>query len=411
MWSLGIITLCLLTGDPFISFEELQDLNQTDIAVKLAQTGRNYPQWRHLNLQGKDFIKRLLVLEPLRRMTAKEAVDHEWFRKPTRIAVELDKLYERSIVFWSKRLSHIGIVEDLPDVLPDVSGRKNFLSNKANNVHRKVAQKRIPEAASPYFGLDRHLHPRGARTKSSLHSQRKRILAELKEADSQFIDSTTRPEEGMAVKLGRFKSSSHLQREDLATDMSSSSTPILRPKEPSSTSGAVRTTLASRPGRPATGEPRGGTNTISGANMSGPQRAVVEAPESEGDTNNAISANKPRRRTSSPKTGLGIRQVDGNDLFGTIPIEIKAAEAAEAEHAAYDDLFQSFLDREDEEMYDDFAEIPVKPLTSGYTLSQDDREMYDEAAKDLPKLSTAKAFSEAIAKRKMLKGSGGQYEQ
>jgi len=31
--------------------------------------------------------------------------------------------------------------------------------------------------------------------------------------------------------------------------------------------------------------------------------------------------------------------------------------------------------------------------------------MYDKAAKDLPKLSTAKAFSEAIAKRKKLKGS------
>jgi hypothetical protein len=31
--------------------------------------------------------------------------------------------------------------------------------------------------------------------------------------------------------------------------------------------------------------------------------------------------------------------------------------------------------------------------------------MYDEAAKDLPKLSTAKAFWQAIAKRKQLKDS------
>jgi len=372
MWSLGIITLCLLTGDPFISFEELQDLNQTDIAVKLAQASRNYPQWRHLNLQGKDFVKRLLVLEPLRRMTAKEAVDHEWFRKPTRIAVELDKLYERSIVFWSKRLSHIGIVEDLPDVLSDASGRKKSQLNKANDVHRKVAHKRIPEAASPYFGLDRHLHPRGARTKSSLHLQRKRILAELKEAESQFIDSMARPEQVMAAKLAKSKSSSRLQKEGLATDMSGSTTPVLRPKESSSTSRAVRTELTSRPGRPTAGEPRRGTSitsTISGVNMSGQQKAVVEALESKGDTNNATSANKPRRRTSSPKAGLSIKQVDGNDLFGTIPIEIKAAEAAEAEHAAYDDIFQSFLDGEDEEMYDDSAEILVKPLTSGYTLT------------------------------------------
>lgn len=373
MWSLGIITLCLLTGDPFISFEELQDLTQTDIAAKLAEAGRDYPQWRHLNLQGKDFIKKLLVLEPLRRMTAKEAVNHEWFRKPTRIAVELDKLYERSIVFWSKRSNHIGIVEDLPDVLPDVAGRKKGQSNKANNAHRNSAHKRIPDAASPYFGLERHLHPRGARTKSSLYSQRKRILAALKEGDSQFIDATAQPEHGIVARTERLISSFRLHKKDFATEMSDSMPPILRPTELSFTSSAVRTKLATRPGRPTAGVPKKGTpitSNIVGANVSGEQKALVEASESdEGGRDSAILANKPRRRTPSPKTGLSIRYVDANDLFGTIPIEIKAAEAAEAEHAAYDDLYHSSLDGEDEEMEDNSDERLAKPLARSYILS------------------------------------------
>jgi hypothetical protein len=407
MWSLGIITICLLTGDPFIPFEELQDLTQTEIAVKLVEATRDCPQWRQLNLQGKDFIKKLLVLEPLKRMTAREAVNHDWFRKPTRIAVELDKLYERSIVFWSRRSNHIGIVEDLPNVLPDASGRRKVHSNKVNKFYRKLAHKKIPEAASPYFGLERHLQPRGARTKSSLHTQRKRILAELKEANSPFIDNTAQPQQGAVAKIAKLKSSGCLRREDIVTDMTGSAFSVLQPPQSSSTKSVIRTNLAKHPRHPIAGEPWRGTSIMSntpGVNTSGEQKTRVNAPESEQeDRDNVISADKARRRTSSAKTGLSIRHVDVNDLFGTIPIEIKAAEAAEAEHAAYDDLFQNFLDGKDEEMCDNSADRTAKPLTRSYTLSQDDRDMYDAAAKDLPKLSTAKAFSQAIAKRKQLK--------
>ena len=246
-------------------------------------------------------------------------------------------------------------------------------SGKANNAHRNSAHKRIPDTASPYFGLERHLHLRGARTKSSLYSQRKRILAALKEGDSQFIDTTEQPEHGIVVRTERLISSFRLQKKDFATEMSDSMPPILRPTEPSSTNSAVRTKLITGPGRITAGVPKKGMSIMSnivGANVSGEQKALVEASESEeGGRDSAVFANKPRRRTPSPKTGLSIRQVDANDMFGAIPIEIKAAEAAEAEHAAYDDLCQSFLDGEDEEMEDNSDERPAKPLSRSYILS------------------------------------------
>jgi serine/threonine protein kinase len=402
MWSLGVITLCLLTGNPFISFEELQDMNQADIAAKLVQASHDYPPWSQ---QGKDFIKKLIVLEPLKRMTAKEAVGHDWFRKPTRIAVELDKLYERSLVFWSKRPNYISIVEDLPDVLPKVIRPKNALSNKGSNVHRKLAHKKIPDAASPYFSLERHLHPRGAPNKSSLYSQRKRMLEDLN-AGSPFIDTTEQPERGAVTKLARLKSSFRLQREELDTDMTSITSPIRRPKEPSSTDTAIET-LTSQLRRPIFTVLKGGSiaNNGLGASADGMQSAIPERPTDEYDkTRDEISVNKAQRRQPSPEISCSIRQVDACDLFGTTPIEIKAAEAAEAERAAYDD-FQSFLDNEDEEMEYNSVESPPKTHTRSYSISQDDREMYDEAAKDLPKLSTAKAFPQAIARRKQLKGS------
>ena len=403
MWSLGVITLCLLTGSPFISFEELQDMNQADIAAKLAQAGHDYPPWSQ---QGKDFIKKLIVLEPLKRMTAKEAVDHDWFRKPTRIAVELDKLYERSLVFWSKRPNYIGIVEDLPDVLPKVVRPKKVLSNKGSNARRKLAHKKVPDVASPYFSLERHLHPRGAPNKSSLYSQRKRMLEDLKDAGSPFIDTTEKLERGAVTKLARLKSSFRLQREEFDADMTGITSPIRRPTEPSSTDTVIET-LTSQLRRPIFTVLKGGSivNNGLGAGMDGMQSAIPERPTDEYDkTHDEISANKAQRRQPSPETGSSIRQVDACDLFGTIPIEIKAAGAAAAERAAYDD-FQSFLDNEDEEMEYYSVESPPKTHTRSYSISQDDREMYDEAAKDLPKWSTAKAFSQAIAKRKQLKRS------
>jgi hypothetical protein len=406
MWSLGVITLCLLTGDPFLSFEELQIMNQADIAVKLDQAGRDYPQWSQ---QGENFIKKLLVLEPLQRMTATEAVNHDWFRKPARIAVELDKLYERSIGFWSKFSNHIGIVEDLPNVLPDIVRPKIVRRSKETIAYPKSMHKKIPDAASPYFGLERHLHKQGARTKSSLHSQRRKLLEELREAHSPFIDTTAQPEQGHVPGLASRKSSIRHQKEDFDTEMSGTSAPFLRPTEPSFSAIAIDT-VAAQLRRPNFTVPRRRLimNNDLEADTSGELNNIQDRPNSEHDrSHSGIPANKARLRQPSQATGRSIRQVDACDMFGTIPIEIKAAEAAEAEHAAYDD-FQSFSDAEDKEMGDFSAKTPVKPLTRNFSLSQADREMYEEAAKDLPKLSTAKAFSQAIAKRKQLKVSGGR---
>lgn len=403
MWSMGIITLCLLTGDAFISFEELQTMNQSGITAKLATASGDYPQWRHLNFHGKDFVKRLLVLEPLKRMMAKEAVNHDWFRKPARIALELDKLYERATVFWSQRSNYIGIIEDLPDVIGPEDGQ----STKRDGSRSKSAGKRVPDAASPYFSLDRHLQPKGARTRSILHSKRKRILEELKEADSQFLANPTQLKNSLEITNTRRKTSFPLSRKKAAIGISQSTAPLPRPPEPSLASTPIKITLSSRPGRPADVESRKRKpimNNALGAHMNGRKLATTEGTES-GEAETLISANTPRCRKLTPETGLSMRQVNANDLFGTIPIEIKAAKDAEAAHAAYDEMYESFTYIEDGGSEDDALKRPAKLVARSYTFSLEERELYDEAARDLPKLSTAKAYSTAIKKRKQLKGS------
>jgi serine/threonine protein kinase len=47
--------------------------------VKQALTFLN-SDWKHVSLDAKDFIKRLLIKNPAERMTISEALQHKWLR-------------------------------------------------------------------------------------------------------------------------------------------------------------------------------------------------------------------------------------------------------------------------------------------------------------------------------------------
>lgn len=74
IWALGVITYFLLCGyTPFdrdTDFEEMQAILNADYSF----TPVDY--WRGVSDGAKDFIKRCLTIEPARRMTAHEALQH-----------------------------------------------------------------------------------------------------------------------------------------------------------------------------------------------------------------------------------------------------------------------------------------------------------------------------------------------
>lgn len=74
LWSTGVVAFILLFGYmPFAGAESKQ--------IKDIQRG-NYGYkpniWKKVSAQGQDFVKKLLVVNPLERMTAKVALEHEW---------------------------------------------------------------------------------------------------------------------------------------------------------------------------------------------------------------------------------------------------------------------------------------------------------------------------------------------
>eukprot|EP01087_Luapelamoeba_hula_P016147 TRINITY_DN4938_c0_g1_i1.p1 TRINITY_DN4938_c0_g1~~TRINITY_DN4938_c0_g1_i1.p1 ORF type:complete len:221 (-),score=29.94 TRINITY_DN4938_c0_g1_i1:60-722(-) len=78
MWSVGVITYILLCGFPPFHAESVKALLQVVLRGEFSYPS---PYWDVITPQAKDFIDHLLTT-PDRRMTAKEALKHDWLKGP-----------------------------------------------------------------------------------------------------------------------------------------------------------------------------------------------------------------------------------------------------------------------------------------------------------------------------------------
>lgn len=76
MWSLGVIVYMLLSGQaPFFSTEGEGAVLEKILSGQYSMHGK---LWDKVSSRGRDFIKRLLVLDEKERMSASEALAHHW---------------------------------------------------------------------------------------------------------------------------------------------------------------------------------------------------------------------------------------------------------------------------------------------------------------------------------------------
>jgi len=75
LWSIGVITYILLCGFPPFYNEHLPVLFEA-----IMKADYDYPEdyWDEISDTAKNFIDRLLVVDPEKRMTTKEALEHPW---------------------------------------------------------------------------------------------------------------------------------------------------------------------------------------------------------------------------------------------------------------------------------------------------------------------------------------------
>ena len=75
MWSIGVITYILLSGYPPFHHENQAILFRK---IKECQYRFDAPYWDNVSAEAKDLIRRLLVLQPLRRLTVEQVLSHPW---------------------------------------------------------------------------------------------------------------------------------------------------------------------------------------------------------------------------------------------------------------------------------------------------------------------------------------------
>jgi serine/threonine protein kinase len=137
--------------------------------------------WQNLSQRALHFLHGLVIINPAKRMTADQALDHPWFTQPGTEAKLLVEGYQRVIRFWRKRDDYEQVMEDLP-------GRTTF-SYPDKNPPGPKPWRRIPDvSSSPYFGLERHLNQNH---NQKLASKRKNILEEVNNSGARFLMSDT----------------------------------------------------------------------------------------------------------------------------------------------------------------------------------------------------------------------------
>mmetsp|Transcript_61039 Transcript_61039/g.176793 ORF Transcript_61039/g.176793 Transcript_61039/m.176793 type:complete len:505 (-) Transcript_61039:114-1628(-) len=79
LWSLGVIVFVLLSGYmPFAGSDEVLRAN-----IMAGKYTMKPERWGSVSSKGVDFVQKLLQLDPRKRLSAKQALDHEWIRMRT----------------------------------------------------------------------------------------------------------------------------------------------------------------------------------------------------------------------------------------------------------------------------------------------------------------------------------------
>ena len=115
IWAIGVITYFLLCGyTPFdrdSNLEEMQAILQADYSFTPIE------YWRNVSDQARDFIKKSLTVDPKKRMSAHQALQHPWINSEDPMSPDVQK--------------EGGMAEDL---LPTV--KKNF--NARRTLHKAI---------------------------------------------------------------------------------------------------------------------------------------------------------------------------------------------------------------------------------------------------------------------------------
>lgn len=75
LWSVGVIAYILLCGYPPFNGRDSEETHRSVLNGRLRFPSR---EWKGTSPESRNFIRRLLVVDPRKRMTAEQALNHPW---------------------------------------------------------------------------------------------------------------------------------------------------------------------------------------------------------------------------------------------------------------------------------------------------------------------------------------------
>lgn len=88
IWSCGVILYILLSGKPPFSGYNEAEIMKNILAGQYSLEGEH---WKRVTKEAKDLIHRMLDYNPKTRITAQQALEHEWFSVMSQVQqVEID---------------------------------------------------------------------------------------------------------------------------------------------------------------------------------------------------------------------------------------------------------------------------------------------------------------------------------
>jgi len=127
MWAMGVILYILLCGYyPFYS-TKMNDTQEVLTKVCTAQYSFPAKEWDPVSAEAKDLIRRLLVVDIKKRLTAKQALEHDWF-----------KLIERPKLFLPKTtISNIKKFNARRKIRAHVAAVQSVVRMRQSSIHRQ----------------------------------------------------------------------------------------------------------------------------------------------------------------------------------------------------------------------------------------------------------------------------------
>lgn len=164
-----------------IDFEE-RCVDQNSVRARLKQPAydnASAQRWREVSSLAKDFMARLLVVDAYERMSAGQAIKHDWFTKDKKLAKELEGLYKRATKDWKPRPVEEGLLEIIPGARQDADEESPPKARRPRSVN-----------ASGYCGLDKHLRSYGASQREEATRTKQKLIDQLNETGETFVQTT-----------------------------------------------------------------------------------------------------------------------------------------------------------------------------------------------------------------------------